>query len=440
MADQQIFGMESSLSSLIPGAKVEHSVLDHAALQVRFADAPVQPREPCGQWVTREAADLWFRLPTGDYCLLSVTRQNLGLSSFERKVLGYFSWAVEGLLVPAGTRGIRLTARIASRYSFEHLLIMRFVRASRTSGHFWTVANLIDQLHRLTFKQYEGTKCTSGFLFVSDYLRYREHHRFDTCDLVEFPSAIPIDDRFFEEPPSYRYVDGKNAFYITDNWSRAFGTMRVKDPAQFSRVQRSAHAHLNQLIETSACKAWVGYAGDNGDVNLVLKGGRHLRWNASHWTCVDRSHMIQILEEHGAEATVCRTLCDVVFMLAEQRLGTVILLPTSETKRPLNAGRIDKATLGMNLRESLKGTSLVDLIKQGVALGVLSSDGLTTISKSGVVIGCGDIIDLSNSGGHVGGGRTQAAVAASEFGVAIKVSEDGPISVYKNANRLMVYR
>ena len=63
----------------------------------------------------------------------------------------------------------------------------------------------------------------------------------------------------------------------------------------------------------------------------------------------------------------------------------------------------------------------------------MTSDGLTTIGRSGMVLGAGDIINLQSSNKNIsGGGRTQAAISASSFGLAVKVSEDGPISIFKD--------
>jgi hypothetical protein len=64
---------------------------------------------------------------------------------------------------------------------------------------------------------------------------------------------------------------------------------------------------------------------------------------------------------------------------------------------------------------------------------------MTTISKAGKVLSSGEIIDISLAAKNkpAGGGRTHAAVAASFYGLAIKVSEDGPISVFRNGTQII---
>lgn len=79
-----------------------------------------------------------------------------------------------------------------------------------------------------------------------------------------------------------------------------------------------------------------------------------------------------------------------------------------------------------------------ELIKSNRILGLLSSDGLTVFNKNGDVIDCGSIIDLSGGNGQVtGGGRTQAASIASNYGISIKISEDGPISVFEKGSCIL---
>jgi hypothetical protein len=54
------------------------------------------------------------------------------------------------------------------------------------------------------------------------------------------------------------------------------------------------------------------------------------------------------------------------------------------------------------------------------------------------LIGSGEIIGLqAGELSSVGGGRTQAAKATSQFGLVIKVSEDGPISVYSKGTKVL---
>jgi hypothetical protein len=122
-----------------------------------------------------------------------------------------------------------------------------------------------------------------------------------------------------------------------------------------------------------------------------------------------------------------RYLVAALLSISSLRLGTLVLIPSDENNRPDSAGRIDDSQLAVELQSATVGRRFSELLSAGSAIGVLTSDGLTTVSRAGVVIGSGEIIGIrADELSGIGGGRTQAAKAASQFGLVIKVSEDGP--------------
>jgi DNA integrity scanning protein DisA with diadenylate cyclase activity len=87
----------------------------------------------------------------------------------------------------------------------------------------------------------------------------------------------------------------------------------------------------------------------------------------------------------------------------------------------------------------VRGTKIGALKRSGELSRILSSDGLTVINRKGELLDAGVIIDTSRVSDLVtGGGRTTAATAASYFGRVIKVSEDGPVELFRNGKS--VYR
>lgn len=67
---------------------------------------------------------------------------------------------------------------------------------------------------------------------------------------------------------------------------------------------------------------------------------------------------------------------------------------------------------------------------------LMELDGATVFSKSGLIHAIGTIIKLNNSGSN-GGGRTAAAMQLSEFGLAIKISQDGYIQLFKDRKNVV---
>ena len=67
---------------------------------------------------------------------------------------------------------------------------------------------------------------------------------------------------------------------------------------------------------------------------------------------------------------------------------------------------------------------------------LLELDGAMVLSSSGDIHVIGTIIKLEGSGSD-GGGRTAAAKQLSEYGLAIKVSQDGYVQIFKNREPIL---
>lgn len=67
---------------------------------------------------------------------------------------------------------------------------------------------------------------------------------------------------------------------------------------------------------------------------------------------------------------------------------------------------------------------------------LLELDGAMVFSKSGLIHVIGTIIKLDGSGSD-GGGRTAAAMQLSRFGLAIKISQDGYVQLFKNEVKIL---
>jgi hypothetical protein len=439
MIDQQLTGVLESLKALIPSVTIQMQYMSEHAFSRHFLSHDKHTDDRAGQSHTNEEASLWFQLADKTFIILKLSRPHFPLTKAELKFLGFFSHAIRPLLVSEDRHKLKVSSRIVSRYSFEHLLVTQYLRRWHSANTFWTPALILSELQQLSSERYEGNPATSGFLFstqIEVLLKKIDRSRFR---IDEFPQKVELTERFFGKPASYRYVNGRNAFYLVDNHRMISGVVRCIAPQSFSRLDRAVHNHLEPLIGLGVSRCWVGYVGDNADVNLVLPGGRHLRWQKLHWHFVDHGLLADVLGPYCSDKQAVDSLVKSLFTLSELRVGTVILLPSSDGDLPAIAGRIDDSALGAALASTFIGKPVTQLAGDGSILGLLSSDGLTTISSSGKVLGAGQIIDLSASGikSISGGGRTQAALAASSKGLVLKVSEDGPISIFRNSSEIL---
>ena len=440
--DIQLQTARRALERLVPSVEVHASVVNQRQLEARVPHARHRAKARAGEVVGSESAAIWF-MYVGRIHLLELSRQ-IPLSSAERRFLKHFSRGIVGLIDDTAVPANRTAQRIAAREALEHLVVTRFIRKGRNATNFFMPSQVLHLLSELTLKRYEGSACTSGFVYVSDLDDFKGHiSRGGVYAVDEFKDEeLSPTLEFFDSPASYRYVDGKNAFYVADNQGRIAGVVRLLDPATFPRSFRAVNAHLIPLLTAPGSRGWVGRAGDRLEVDVVVAESVLLRRTAGHWQFIDLAILRNLIKIAGCNEAVTGAIVRLLLLCAEIGKGTVILIPEKDQRFPRSVGRIDESALGRDLSRLVRGETVEDAERKGIAVGLLTSDGLTTISSSGRIVRAGDIIDTSSAKGHgeVGGGRTQAAVAASDYGLAIKVSEDGPLSVYSRGELLLRFQ
>jgi hypothetical protein len=381
---------------------------------------------------------IWFDLSRGAICLLRVSREHISLTKGEADILGRLPDALSGLLVSSGSRSLELAQRIAARLSVATILVARYLRGGKATTY-WTPVLVLGELQQLTFRRYEGHPCTTGFVYTSKPNLYFASLPIEEYSFIPFTKPVTLRANQLDTPASFRYVDGRNSFYLIDNWQKLHGIFVASDPKRFGMVDRCSLMHVLPLVKTMPGRVWAAVIGQNNDVNVVASGGIHLRWDGNYWHMRDISILTSILATQGCSQDLSNAIAMVCHTLSDIRSGTVLLIPDDVVNLPDSVGSIDSSDLGKALLSAFQNQSFVDLTSSNSILGVLTSDGLTTISKDGSILSCGDIIDISNAT-HTkpaGGGRTHAAVSASAYGVAIKVSEDGPITVFKHGEQLI---
>jgi hypothetical protein len=320
--------------------------------------------------------------------------------------------------------------------ALDHLFVAQVLRRERTGGY-WTHLVILQALIDLTFSRYEGIRATSGVVYTSQPELFIDQVRSRGFTFGAFTPTHFFDRNFFSNPASYRYVDGKNAFYLVDNRREVWGVLRAERPEDFTLVDRCAGLHVHALVSHMPGRVWCAFIGLNDDVQVRTAQGLSFSWRANHWRVRDDVIIRTLLVETGLQPDIADLLARTLEALSELRKGALILIPVDDFLLPKSVAQIDTSTLASLLNAQLEQQPFEAIFRANAAIQVLSSDGLTIISVKGNLLACGRIIDLAGVAGGAGGGRTQAAMAASHFGLAIKVSADGPIAVYKDARRVL---
>lgn len=433
MSDPRIVGEKFVISALLPGSTIVETSMSVGSFERLHKARTFNAKRDFGTILDRQTVYLWHRNAKGSVLQLKVTRSPVAITKRERSIFLAFEKTQRGLFSSEGSRSAETTSRMASYNAFGNILISRFLRG-HSAANFWTANLILSELQALSLQRYEGSACTSGVIFVSEpsvVLAQLNHNRYT---LESVGDDLNFDVGFFSTPPTFRYVDGKNAFYLVDNWRKIHGIIRLKQPGTHSIYQRAVHSHLAPLFEIPAGRMFVATVGNHGHVTVQPRNYLQLRWKEMFWSVTDVGLFGEILMSAGLAEEAATSLVSCLLAISDMRFGALVLIAADKTKLPRSAGDIGSDRISSRLRDLSRGKKLEDILSTNEVLGILTSDGLTTLDQSGVILGAGEIIDLQSDGATKvsGGGRTQAAVSASRFGLAIKVSEDGPITIFKD--------
>jgi hypothetical protein len=384
-------------------------------------------------------ARLWFPGQNGEVQAFAVERDAVGLTDDERQLLELIPVSL-GDLAAGGGPLTGLTLKFSSKIGFGDLLVARFLDPS-DRGVLNNRVSLFLALQDLSFRYYEDKRCSSGFYYTEDVPGFLS--QIGKTNFQFYPFEQPLDFYFgmFDAPASFRYVDGRNSYYVVDRDLKLHGIVRLSNPDSYSLVSRLRNQHLKGLLHDMPGRPWVAFVGLREEVYVIVNPDLQLKWNRNHWLLRDRDLIFRVLDRFGLEQGLQELFVSLLFALSEGGIGASILIPDDPKRLPKAVGKIDHTDIGDHLRRMIQKSSIVDLNATNSLLGILGSDGLTTISREGVILSCGDIIDITEAAllRSQGGGRSQAGIAASFFGLSIKISQNGPLSFYFHGKLLLQY-
>lgn len=373
--------------------------------------------------------------------LFTATRAGLPFTKLEIHFCRELLIAFTGLYSGFKMDGYAAHFRTALLASIMDITVARFLRGDRGKG-FWPIQQLLQLLKHLSYQRYEGKPATTGFLvhrttepLLRKTLKERRH------SLIPLQPPQPISSDFLDNPLTYRFVDGQNLFFIANIQMLVSGLLRTDSSTCYTDIERTTQKEMFSLVKRLGSGAFAITVNDVSEIEVLLSQSKLLVRRKGRWAVFDPEMISGFLGDCiNSDAIV--DLLWTVYALSKQRHGTVILIYTG-TARQLSS--LKKGSVGGNdpigqlLASQVKGHTVSQLKANGMLFRILSSDGMTVLDKNGKLLAAGFIIDTSHAREMVtGGGRTTASIAASFFGKVIKVSQDGPIELYREGR--MVYR
>lgn len=285
------------------------------------------------------------------------------------------------------------------------------------------------------------------------YLRFFRSLSSETYENQRIPYGVILTRRKSNEQQALLEIDNKRFKRLTDGFSTAFvldrngGIVRLT-PLRARRETLRSRLYrpwwLGPLADTAADEAGVGIAlTRGGDILVTYRGELLASQRTGRWRIWRHELLLDTVRAAWDIRGTPEGLDDVLIVLyrvalelAFRRSGGLLVIAGSRnvTNRLIpsaqdfmDSGRRSPAE--KSLDTSLSDT-YVQLLDRRVLTDLASLDGAVVVDRTGRLLAYGAMLRSATSG-SAQGARTRAAVGASRFGLAMKVSSDGGIAFYR---------
>lgn len=189
----------------------------------------------------------------------------------------------------------------------------------------------------------------------------------------------------------------------------------------------------------------------HGDILIFSTGSLRFTYHFGQWQYWNHTHIIDILRNHSRAQSVStditsrvvRAIYRAAVAASFRRTGALfVLLKNKQTLRDvvrngdaLNDG--NRSSLDSIFDSALPGRTIQSM-PRNVAVELSALDGGMVIANNGSLLAYGAVLEPKKKGraSREEGSRTKAAIGASMYGLALKVSSDGDISCYVKGRRV----
>lgn len=371
--------------------------------------------------------------------LFTARRDALPFTRSEETFCGELLTAFSAMYSGFRQEGYAAHFRTALLASIMDITVARSLRGDHRKA-FWPIQQLIQLLKNLSYQRYEGKPATTGFIVHRTTLpAFRTLVRERQHTLIPMQPHQAISPSFFDNPLTYRFIDGSNLFFVANIRMQVTGVLRTGGALVQTDVERLTQRHIYFLVRHAGQGAFAVTVNEASEIEVMINPYKLLVRRKGEWGIFDPDIFRSFLAGSIDPAAVDDLLWT-VYALSKIRHGTVVLIYDRGRRQlaALKKGSVGgEDPIGRLLIGRVKGRTVGDLKQSGTLLRILSADGMTVFNKAGKLLETGFIIDTSHAREVVtGGGRTTAASAASFFGKVIKVSQDGPIELYQDGRRI----
>jgi hypothetical protein len=189
-----------------------------------------------------------------------------------------------------------------------------------------------------------------------------------------------------------------------------------------------------------------------GDILVFDAGTLRFTYRFGRWQYWNHTHIIDLLKNRARVqhvrptiiGSVVQSIYQAALDVAFRRCGGLFILLRSQANRRKIARRGDsindanRDSMDAEFDESLPSLK-IQSISRRIMVELAGLDGAVVLNNNGDLLAYGAVLQPKKKGkiGPAEGSRTKAAIGASKYGLAVKISSDGDISFYENGRRFL---
>lgn len=204
----------------------------------------------------------------------------------------------------------------------------------------------------------------------------------------------------------------------------------------------SPHEELIPIVNLLIEGTCLFLTTQNGDIYFMLPNQAIFYKTQGRWFYINYANLKLALKPFFDES-VLTSILRLILNLSFERHGALVFVPETDIK--LNEIIPDfrqKERVNLDIRKTLNGLNISNSTHRKIIQSSSKIDGALVLSKNGLVLDVACIIGQPSESKlkdlkmekleRFPGARSTAAWSASLYGIAIKVSEDGPVTIFRH--------
>ena len=388
------------------------------------ASIDVWPSRAEEKAVWSDDGGLKIRLPTSSdnvksYCLM--LSPEAAQDKLCRKVCGEFIRLCRNVLSSKGQWDIKARLIKSGDFLWDDLVVSLGLSGNQK----YECIDILSAVRESLLFEYEGIAVQIGVLVTWNLHNTRRKFEEADCILLPFNLHFDLRENLKNRKALNRISTVRSSVILVSKDSLAShlilipSMLRSGDTSDWELVPENIQ-RLRQFLMGRD----VLVAGSHAKELFFATHEYVFRWGHKKWSRLSGPALSSVLGQF-VDDIVVQNLRDVVVAMSQAKIGALFVI----TQDPISLLKGAKEGVSRQFKsECLFNIKDVD---KWATIRFAAIDGATILTRSGQIVEAGSILAIPESSASLAeGARTAAAVHASKFGLAIKVSSDGPISMY----------